>query len=202
MKKFIIIAGLLLSQNIYAQNVIYKCTSKTGEITYQNNSGDKSICSKTDLAAFSGISIYKSDVPKNKNPNISMAMLSNMSPINVNPEQRERDNKRAIILTKELQQEKEQFEVVSKMLKNLKDTDSKDTSQIAKLEELKNSHSNNVVAIERELKASKSALRDPTTTALKNGLPFALPEPLDISSTLPKEFVKFTSVSVTENKKQ
>lgn len=203
MKKILLIAGLFIIQHSYAQNVIYKCTTTTGETTYQNNVGDKSECTKTNFASFPNINFFKQEASKNKTTNTSSVTSNSMktttsSPI-ISDEQRIRDSKRALILTQELNQEKEQLSTVSLMLKNLKDSNSKDSAQISQLEELKNSHSNNINAIERELgntknivkseelKIEKAVIDNPSkpammvTTAITpngNKLPLSLPQSL------------------------
>lgn len=165
MKRIFIISSLFLFHTAYADNVIYKCTSSTGEITYQNNMGDRNECTKTNFASFPSINFFKQDAPKAKPVNSNNSTVANnsseknVSNNNVSEEQRIRDSKRALILTQELSQEKEQLNTVSLMLKNLKDTNSKDNNQISQLEELKNSHVNNITAIERELGNTKNIVK-------------------------------------------
>lgn len=218
MKKIVMIASLFILQSAYAENVIYKCTSNTGEVTYQNNAGDRTECSKTNFASFPNINFFKQDLPKSKDLNSGNVASNNMKTTNsipvVSEEQRIRDSKRALILSQELAQEKEQLNTVSVMLKNLKDSNSKDSAQISQLEELKNSHVNNVTAIERELgntkiivnnnelKIEKASLPMPNnnqpmmiTKAISpssNSLPVALPTsiPTTLPLTLKKETVK------------
>lgn len=170
MKKILLLSGIFLSNLTYADNVIYKCTSSTGEVTYQNNMGNKNECTKTNFASFPNINIFKTDAVKktasrSSNDNVgsnsigtTLAQDKNTSIIE---EQKLRDTKRVLILTQELNQEKEQLNTVSVMLKNLKDTNSKDSNQIAQLEQLKNSHLNNITAIERELGNSKNLVKVP-----------------------------------------
>lgn len=195
--------SLFLCHNVYAQNVIYKCTSSTGETTYQNNVGDKRECTKTNFGSFPNINIFSSDTPKNKTNNTNIKSFPNVSN-NISEEQRIRDAKRLLILTQELSQEKEQLNTVTAMLKNLKDTNSKDTTQVSQLEELKSSHINNVTAIERELGNAKNSSKMEdlkiekatfgsnfnnqsmmTTSVIsannsKNSLPMSLPEPIPL----------------------
>lgn len=170
MKKLLLLSGFLFTNLTYANNVIYKCTSSTGEITYQNNMGNKSECTKTNFASFPNINIFKADSIKKTASNSgtqgtklhsTTANLEKENNNNVSNEQKLRDTKRSLILTQELNQEKEQLHTLSIMLKNLKDTNSKDSTQIAQLEELKNSHINNITAIERELGKSKTLVNAP-----------------------------------------
>lgn len=198
MKKIFIVVSLFLSCSAFAENVIYKCSTSTGEITYQNNAGDRSECSKTNLALLPSINFFKSDNIKNKSVNsIVTNNIPNKNSTNNNEEQNIRDSKRVLILTQELSQEKEQLNTVTSMLKNLKEINSKDSNQITQLEELKNSHTNNITAIERELGNKKSLVHDDlkiekvnsplvfnkdnmiTTSAIKNNnvisLPISLP---------------------------
>jgi long-chain acyl-CoA synthetase len=75
--------------------VIYKCTSDTGEITYQNNVGDRRECNKTNFASFPNINFFKSELPKAKvntvvsNPSVvkSPSVVSN----NISDEQKTRE---------------------------------------------------------------------------------------------------------------
>lgn len=170
MKKLLLLSGLFLSNLTYADNVIYKCTSSTGEVTYQNNMGNKNECTKTNFASFPNINIFKADSVKkttshssnnNGGSNFIGTNVAQEKNNNISEDQKLRDTKRVLILTQELNQEKEQLNTVSLMLKNLKDTNSKDTNQIAQLEELKNSHVNNITAIERELGNSKNLVKVP-----------------------------------------
>lgn len=171
MKKLLVLSGFLMCNLTYADNVIYKCTSSTGEVTYQNNMGNKSECTKTNFASFPNINIFKSDNFKktgthssNNSSNINSSGATTSSSDknnNLSEEQKVRDSKRVLILTQELNQEKEQLNTVSTMLKNLKETNSKDTTQIAQLEELKTSHVNNITAIERELGNAKPVVKVP-----------------------------------------
>lgn len=162
MKKTFMIVTLFLFHNVYAQNVIYKCLSSTGEITYQNNVGDKKECTKTNFASYPSINFFKSDAPKklatvnSKSSGVKEVNIANSS---VNEEQRLRDGKRSVILGQELSQEKEQLITVSEMLKNLKEVKSNDSGQINQLEELKLSHVNNITAIERELGSVKQVAK-------------------------------------------
>ena len=156
MKKIVLCISLCFSHFAFAENVIYKCTSNTGEVTYQNNAGDKNECEKTNFASFPSINFFKQDSkPKvtNNSKNISTPSKNDNVASNnfVSEEQKVRDTKRSLILNQELAQEKEQLTTVSNMLKNLKDSNSKDNSQINQLEELRTSHLNNINAIQREL---------------------------------------------------
>ena len=156
MKKIILCISLCFSHFAVAENVIYKCTSSAGEVTYQNNSGDKNECEKTNFASFPSINFFKQDSKTkiiNNSKKISASSKSDNAVSNtfVSEEQKTRDTKRSLILNQELAQEKEQLTTVSNMLKNLKDSNSKDNSQINQLEELRTSHLNNINAIQREL---------------------------------------------------
>lgn len=159
MKKIFLSMILCFSNFAFGENVIYKCTSSTGEITYQNNAGDKSECEKTNFASFPNINFFKQDSkPKatNTNKTVSSSNKNETNTSFVSEEQKVRNSKRLLILNQELLQEKEQLNTVSNMLKNLKDSKSQDTSQISQLEELKNSHINNINAIQREIGIPKS----------------------------------------------
>lgn len=157
MKKIILLPCLFLFQLVYADNTIYKCISSSGEVTYQNTSGEKTECTKTNLASFPNVNIFKTENIKKTNSIISTVFNNNIEKkTTINEEQRTRDMKRSLILTQELNEEKEQLTTVSSMLNNLKDTHSKDSSQVSQLEELKISHINNINAIERELSTTKN----------------------------------------------
>lgn len=232
MKRFFIITSLFLFQTSYAENVIYKCTSDTGEITYQNNVGDKKECNKTNFASFPNINFFKSEPPKTKvinnnssNPDIKPSSIVTTNPNNISDDQKIRDGKRILILTQELSQEKEQLNTVSLMLTKLKDSNSKDNSQISKLEELKSSHINNITAIERELGNNKSFIKpeelkieratiqpnlnnqnmmvtnpvNPTPTLL---LPLSLPEPAPIPTFVKPTNIKKEIISINNVEKK
>lgn len=206
MKKILLLSSLLLSNLTYADNVIYKCTSSTGEVTYQNNMGNKSECTKTNFASFPNINIFKADSLKKSLPHSSNTATGNNSLSanssseknnNVSEEQKIRDSKRILILTQELNQEKEQLNTVSVMLKNLKDTNSKDTNQMSQLEELKNSHVNNIAAIERELGTSKTVAKAPELKIEKatlepnlNNSTMMVTKPLSAPTVLPTSLPK------------
>ena len=157
MKKIFFIFILLNTSSAFAENVIYKCTSTTVEITYQNNSGEKNECVKTNFASFPNINVFKLDEQKiKKNNTIHNSEPENMTTKNsYSDEQKIRDSKRALILSQELNQENEQLNTVATMLKNLKDSNSKDSTQISQLEELKKSHENNIASIQKELGNTK-----------------------------------------------
>jgi hypothetical protein len=160
MKKIILCITLFITHSAFAENVIYKCTSSSGEVTYQNNAGDKSECEKTNFASFPSLNFFKPEVkPKTNNKVVSSSKTENNVSSFVSDEQKIHDSKRALILNQELSQEKEQLNTVSNMLKNLKDSNSKDSSQITQLEELKNSHINNINAIQRELGTVKPSAK-------------------------------------------
>lgn len=224
MKKIILLSGLFLFQLAHADNVIYKCTSSTGEVTYQNNMGDKTECTKTNFASFPNINFFKTDNVK-KSSSVSTSNAVNYSPeknTNISEEQRIRDAKRALILTQELNQEKEQLNTVSSMLKNLKDSNSKDSTQISQLEELKTSHVNNITAIERELGTAKNVIKTPelkiekanlepnlnnhtmmVTKALTpnaNILPTSLPDSPSVSAPIKKETISVPKKEVIKAK--
>lgn len=223
MKKIFIIISLFLFHNAHAENVIYKCTSDTGEITYQNNSGDRHDCNKTNFASYPSINFFKPDAPKKFSNNTSSANSvvkeQSNSSSNVSEEQRVRDGKRVLILGQELSQEKEQLTTVSEMLKNLKEATPKDSAQIAQLEELKLSHINNITAIDRELgntkvvqkseelKIEKANLQPNlnnetmmVTTAIKpsskKSLPISLPETLPLPLPVPDSTSAVVKTSV------
>lgn len=216
MKRLILSSCLLLFQVAYADNVIYKCTSSTGEITYQNNMGDKSECVKTNFASFPNINFFKSNDLKKSSP-VFHSTKENYTPtnnVNVSEEQKIRDTKRILILTQELNQEQEQLNTVSAMLKNLTDTNSKDSVQISQLEELKTSHLNNIKAIKRELGTTKIVdnsgdlkiekaslepnLKDKTMMITKP----LTPSSNDLPTSLPNTKPNINSVSLTTNLKK
>lgn len=143
MNKTLLLFFLLFISNFsYSQNIIYKCTAINGEINYMNitptlskNSG----CIKTDLGFNNNIST-RSINTKNHITNTAMLVVNN--------EQKSRDNKRELILGKELAEEQEQLNVINNMLKNVSKND---TNQIEQLNSVQANHQKNIIALKKEL---------------------------------------------------
>jgi hypothetical protein len=162
--KYLLLLSSLSTTLSFADNIIYKCTSSTGEITYQNS--NSSNCNKTDLANFDTFNSYKTIKSVNTSPVLNKSTSSNTD-MKITEDQKSRDDKRGIILNKELDLEKEQLNTVTNMLQNLKNISSTDTSQINQLNELRTTHENNIIALSRELGIKNSSKESAKDSVLK-----------------------------------
>ena len=155
MRKLLVPILMALSTQVYAQNVIFKCVDNEGNTTYLNVTSAKSgSCTRTDLAQIDKLSIVESSGKSMKS--------SSAGPITMvikDDEQRIRDSKRQLILTSELNDEKEQLETVNNMLKNVNAQDSGQSSQLL---EMQQTHQKNIASLEKELGKSTLASSDKT----------------------------------------
>lgn len=130
----------------YAGDVIFKCIDNLDNVTYLNITSDNmSNCKKTNLANLDNNSTVTSSKPKNKA--LNNTSINNASFIK-DDEQSLRENKKQLILKKELDEEKEQLTLVNNMLTKV---NSKDTQQQLQLSEMKSTHERNIISLEKEL---------------------------------------------------
>lgn len=151
-KKMILMISFLMFTNMAnAENIIYKCISDNGDVSYVNINSKSSSCKKTDLAGVDKfVSIERKKVINN-NQNVSHASMQIF-----NEEQKNRDSKRLTILSQELAEEENQLIAINKMLKNLENTKSTDLKQIQELSTLQNNHNKNISSLKKELKIKEN----------------------------------------------
>ena len=149
-----VIYGILLSAistlSFAQQNIVYKCTDSSGLTSYINISTltKGANCQKTDLADPDKGNNMVIRSEKTDKKLVSMSSSSDSSTVKTD-EQKKRDESRAGILTKELQEELNQLTSVQKMLKNIEG--SKDSEQISKLKDMQDRHNKNIMALKKEL---------------------------------------------------
>lgn len=151
MKKYILLTLFLTSLNTHAQEAIYKCTSTTGEVSYVNvtsvfskNKG----CIKTDLGGIDKPRI----ISTNKKSSVSANPDNNLGTMVVyNSEQKDRDNKRQVVLQKELDEEQAQLLKINDSLKSLQNNKNADKKQIEELVNLQTQHNKNIEVLRKEL---------------------------------------------------
>ncbi len=150
---FILIAFFSVPSISMAQvPIIYKCIDSDNNITYHNQSTmGKLKCAITDLATKDPVRKDK----KESNHEVSVAIpISVPKTINLPSmpiaNNEIKDNKpRNPILEKELAFESNQLKTVESMIKNAED--SKDSKQLEQLTKMKNIHSKNIDALNKEL---------------------------------------------------
>lgn len=128
------------------QNIVYKCTDANGIVSYLNivSLTKKQNCQKTDLGDGGGNMIIRNErTEKSFSSSTTAPALLN------NDDQKKRDEGRAAILGKELEDEQAQLKNVEQMLKNVSGT--KDTDQISKLTQMQETHTKNISALKKEL---------------------------------------------------
>lgn len=159
----------ILPLSSLAQNSIYKCSDNQGHISYVNNTNRSNAkCIKTQLGDSSLYSI--APLSKNKglennnkhNENNTSSNIRNEFS-NQNVSQELRDNKRDVILKKELENENEQLLTISNMLSKSSPND------MAQLKEMQQIHQRNILALEKELGMSQTANKNTTNlTSINN----------------------------------
>jgi hypothetical protein len=149
MKKISLLVLCLFASTSYAQSIVYKCTDSSGNISYTNNKGMG--CSRTDLAdpEKSSAMVIRNDRAFKKLDTSGFAGLGNTNVAVNNDEQRFRDSKRQLILSHELDDEKQQLDTVNSMLKNA--NGSQDSQQVAQLTEMQQTHMKNIADLQKQL---------------------------------------------------
>lgn len=164
---FILLSQLAINFT-FAQSTIFKCIDSEGGISYTSDKNNN--CEKTSLGNFNKSTIL------NKLPGISSIKTPNISGDHVvSDEQKIKDQKRSMILQNELNQEKNELQTVSDMLKKIdKNGDEKQINQLKSMEEL---HKKNIASIQKELGISKSVEMIAVTPRqpLVKGLPLSMP---------------------------
>jgi len=155
MKKISLLVLCLFASTSYAQSVVYKCTDSSGNISYTNNKGTD--CSRTDLADpdKSSAMVIRNDRAFKKLDTSGFAGTGNTNVEVNNDEQRFRDSKRQLILSHELDDEKQQLDTVNNMLKNA--NGSKDSQQVTQLTEMQQTHLKNIADLQKQLGVSTNA---------------------------------------------
>lgn len=200
MKSFFIFGLLLICSTTHAaENIIYKCYNETtGQTSYLNVSRNQAgKCQKTNLATIDQLSAARA---AQLMKNTTSSNQGSVVVTNTTPEQVARDGKRELILLKELAAEKEQLTTVDGMLKN---ANSKDTEQISKLNEMKQTHQRNIEALEKEIgprakelaknplpevnslsnnKGEKISMQSATELQNKDNLPIGLPDGFKVTT--------------------
>ena len=183
----------ILSSNAIAQSndTIYKCVDTHGKISYLNISERKGRCEKTDLSDPNKMMVVENHTRKRVNhtpqqiANANSRSMQMLEENKLNHDQYLRDQKRVLILKKELTNEEEQLKTVVAMIRNAKD----DKEQKLQLENMKANHKRNITSLKKEIRA-KSRTKKPilprnNTTQAKISFPFIV-NPELLPTTLPQ----------------
>lgn len=188
MKKTILCFALfLIYQNSFAEDVIYKCLDKQGNISYVTDDKNYLSCQKTNLAVIDKLNIFNPNIHPNSNTNTNtntnpqnLATEKNTVIPNVSPnEQANLDIKRNDLLNQELEKEKIDLIKVQKMIQE----SSQNPKQLQSLLELEKTHEFNISQIQNNLGIQKESSL-PISQPLKQKL-----NPIDVANPIKNNLV-------------
>lgn len=167
------IAILLYVAGIYsasiAQNVVYKCEDSKGVLSYLNEPQDGFNCKKTELGSLKNMAAVKNEGTKGAISATNSKVQDFNQKIGQTSKNNEAEQKRLIILNKELDEEKKLFDTTNNIYKNIPDKKSDDAKRVNDILE---NHKRNIEALEGQIAKIKNITANAQTM---NGLPINIP---------------------------